>query len=126
MELKIAPDSGALLGLVMIDVPPKVDRAIDIEGNFETGVPVLDTKMWPWKVTPDYSEPEKRDIDSTEDLACSSGDDSFVLWFSSVAAIKYLRCGDVAVGMSSDDELVCMVATRLSISTADMLHQVGQ
>lgn len=113
VELKIDPDSGGLYALVIVDLPPQIERNVG-HARVETGLntPVFDLGLWEWKVTPDYKEPVKHDIDVTSALGYSTPDDSFALWFSYSEVSHYLATGDVRVGVSLDGGLVTIVVPR--------------
>jgi hypothetical protein len=113
VELKIDPDSGALCALIVIDLPPLVDRPIG-EARIEPGSlsPVFDLELWEWKTTPDYKEPAKHDIDKVGTLARSTSGEFFVLWFAHCPVDRYLECGEARVGVSSDGELVNIVVRQ--------------
>lgn len=113
VELKVDPDSGALHALVIVDLPPAINRSVD-NALAEAGSrsPVFDLDMWEWKITPDYKEPSKRDIDLTSPLAYSAPDDLFALWFSDSHVTHYLECGEARVGISGVSELVSIVVRR--------------
>ena len=113
VELKVDPNSGALYALVIVDLPPMTDRTVEI-GPLEAGSlsPIFDLGLWEWKVTPDYKEPAKCDIDATSPLNYSTPGDLFALWFSDVPIGRYLACGDARVGVSPSDELVNIVVPR--------------
>lgn len=113
VELKVDPDSGALYALVIVDLPPVVDRRVE-SAQVEPGslVPVFDLNLWEWKVTPDYREPSRRDIDVNSELAYSMTEDLLVLWFSESAVREYFACGDIRVGIAASGELVSVVVPR--------------
>jgi hypothetical protein len=109
VELKVDPNTLALCKLVVIDLPPSTDRNVD-PGSYRSGSssPVLDRTQWKWKTTPDYTEPLRRDADITERLHYSKSRDTFALWFSDARSVRYLACGGAMVGVSADDEMVCV------------------
>ena len=113
VELKVDPNSGALYALVIVDLPPLIDRTVE-SGPSEAGSlsPVFDLGLWEWKVTPDYKEPAKPDIDATIPLSYSTPGDLFALWFSGASTGRYLACGDARAGLSRRDELVNIVVPK--------------
>jgi hypothetical protein len=110
VEMKLDPDSGALYEVVVVDLPPLVEREVEAAPVADRAVsPVLDRELWPWRITPDYREPMRRDIDITEELAYSRSSEVFSLLFSSSRVSSYLACENVKVGLSEDSELVSIV-----------------
>jgi hypothetical protein len=98
---------------VIVDLPPEVERVVDsAPAQFNSHSPVLDVGLWEWKITPDYKEPSKHDIDVTSSLAYSTPRDLFALWFSDAPVSRYLACGETRVGVSASDEPVNIVVTR--------------
>ncbi|GAB3661202.1 hypothetical protein GCM10028833_41200 [Glycomyces tarimensis] len=119
IELKVDPNSGALYGLVIINLPPRSERAVEATGiEPESGVPVFDLELWDWKVTPDYREPAGRDAEMDSRLWYSTPSGHFALWFSSSAVRQYLTAGDVSVGVSSNEDLVCIVVPERATSNS--------
>lgn len=109
IALWVDPDTLGLCKLVVIDLPPSTDRSIGPATRRSDGLsPVLDRAHWKWKVTPDYTEPLVRNADTTERLHHSKSHDTFVIWFSDVPSVRYLACGRALVGVSADDEMVCV------------------
>jgi hypothetical protein len=81
VELKVDPNSGALCGLVVVDLPLYVERAVvPAEVLAGSNVPVLDLDIWEWKVTPDYKEPLKNHADDVSPLAHSHPDGALLLF----------------------------------------------
>lgn len=115
VELKVDADTGALVGLVVIDLPSMIEREIPSEEAESTpGVPVLDVSLWPWRVTPDDREPLRRDIDLKQGLAYTLTADLCIVWFSRAVVDRFLVSGEVRVGISSADELVLVSTPRLA------------
>ncbi|MDO5082437.1 MAG: hypothetical protein Q4D89_03410 [Arachnia propionica] len=109
VELKIDPDTGALIGFVIIDLPQKDDRGRTLHGvPTKVGTPVVDRDMWPWKVTPDYREPAKRNVDMTLPLASSVDDDHLTVWIGEGQPEVNLTTGDVAVTIGRDGALLAI------------------
>ncbi|MGY4645844.1 hypothetical protein [Cellulomonas sp. URHB0016] len=108
VELKIDPDSGALRGFVVINLPAMVDRELEPAIVRDRQIALLDLGNWPWKVTPDYSEPERLDIDIESSLACSSSHNRLVIWFSDEPIAKFLQVESIRIGVSSGGELVAI------------------
>jgi hypothetical protein len=122
VELKVDPDSGALYALVIVDLPPVIERAVD-EALIVPGSrsPVFDVDLWEWKVTPDYKEPAERGLDATSVLGYSTPGDLFALWFSESAVSRYFECGEARVGVSDVDELVSIVVRQPPVVKPDLL-----
>ncbi|MEU7531753.1 hypothetical protein AB0A74_38880 [Saccharothrix sp. NPDC042600] len=121
VELKVDPDSGALYALVLVDLPPLTDRPVEhAPVERESLSPVFDLDLWEWKITPDYKEPAKFDVDATSSLAYSTVGDLSALWFSCSPVGRYLECGEVRVGVSDIDELVSIVVRRPPVIKPDL------
>ncbi|WP_157577059.1 hypothetical protein [Saccharomonospora iraqiensis] len=117
IEFKLDPVSGGLRNVVVIDLPPLIGREIeDISSVDHSASPAFDRELWPWKVTPDYSEIAERDIDMVEYLAFSESGGVIALWFSNNPVESYLVCGEVKVGVTSRSELVNIVTPKPPIS----------
>lgn len=122
IELKVDPDTGALYALIVVDLPPITSRIAEpapVEGGSQS--PVFDLGLWEWKVTPDYKELAKRDVDATSMLAHSTQGNFFVLWFSSSSVGRYLQCGGVRVGISRGGELVNVMVQRPLVAKPELL-----
>ena len=118
VELKVHPESGALVGMVVIDSPLPDESARLLGGatapkGSETAV--LDLQLWPWKETPDYREPVRRDIDVLCPLSVTTSADQMTIWFSDRPVARILKAGPVEVGVSAEDELVAIMASEPAI-----------
>lgn len=109
VELRSDEVSGALTGLVVVDAPPAGAR------SFEAGAPetadtavILDAELWEWRVTPDYREPARRDTTVMADLSLTVADGHTTMWFGSAAVARFAVAGPVRVGLSAQDELICV------------------
>lgn len=112
VELNVDPDTGSLCDLVVVDLPPVVDRVPEAAPTDRALTPVLDLDLWEWKITPDYKEPGRRDIDAVSLLAHSMPGELFALWFSDLPVGRYLVCGEARVGISVSGDLVSVVVPR--------------
>lgn len=128
VELKVDPKTLALCKLILIDLPPPTDRSLSSALEHEGGLsPVLDRAQWVWRVTPDYEEPLRRDVDITERLYYSKSRDTFVLWFCGAPSARYLACSNAIVGVSADNEMVCVaVPTPPVVEPAGYPHRPMQ
>ena len=111
MELKVHPVSGALLGMVVIDLPrPIADARVLPGGSARDGAEtaVLDLDRWPWEENPDYREPARNDIRIVCDLGVSASSERITIWFSAHPVARVLQAGVVEIGVSADDELVAI------------------
>ncbi|MBW3084965.1 hypothetical protein KEM60_01156 [Austwickia sp. TVS 96-490-7B] len=118
VELKVHPESGALVGAVIIDLPRPDEHLRRLRGastpqRSETAV--LDLEIWPWKETPDYREPARRDIDVECPLSLTAASDQMTIWFSSLPVAQVLKAGPVEVGVSMEGELVAVMASGLAV-----------
>jgi hypothetical protein len=109
VELKVDPETFALQRLVVVDVPPTSERIIERSTGIRESAPVLDCNLWEWKTTPDYTEPMRRDADTTAPLSLSRDGESVALWFSNDEAARFLSCENVIVGVSGDAAMVCVI-----------------
>ena len=109
VELKIDPDTGALIGFVIIDLPHEDAQGRTLHGvHSEAGAPIVDRDMWPWKVTPDYREPAKRNLDMTLPLASSVHDDRLTVWIGDGQPEVNLTTEDVHVTIGRDGALLAI------------------
>lgn len=121
VEFKVHPQSCALYKVIVVDMPPRVSRDIDPASTADSfGAPIIDKGIWSWKVTPDYIEPAKRDVEITGDISYSRSKGMFSLWFSSSLMSSFITCGDVRVGISKDSELVCISSPEPQIVEPDI------
>lgn len=121
VELKIHPQSGALVGIVLIDLPRTADAepaTDDAAAARDSESPVLDLTLWSWKETPDYREPTRRDIDVEAALSLSSAEDMMSIWFEAKPVARFLQAGNARVGVSRDDELVVITVSGLPRSSS--------
>ncbi|WP_413799201.1 hypothetical protein [Streptomyces iranensis] len=111
VEVKVDPDTGALLQVIVIDSPPSapsVER-VGVAEVADRSVPVIDRTEWGVKDNPDYSEPAVRKVQSVEELSFSRHGGRLALGFSSVKpVVRLIRCGQVSVGVS-EDGMLCEV-----------------
>ena len=117
VELKVHPGSGALVGFVVIDVPRRAgsEPATTAAPTVHPGEsPVLDLSLWPWKETPDYWEPARRDIDRTTALSLASTADTMAIRFAAVPVVRSIEAGDARVGVSREGELVVIEVSGLA------------
>ncbi|EHR62592.1 hypothetical protein [Saccharomonospora cyanea] len=122
VEMRVDSESGALHELVGITLPPVTRRTLQEAPVVEDmASPVLDRELWPWKVTPDYKEPERTNIDMSGELSVSTVEGDVVLWFSDLPVHGYIACGEVKVGCSSTSDLVCIVAPDPPIVEPEIL-----
>lgn len=120
VELKVHPESGALVGLVLIDLPREVagQQCLEsVERVSGSTTPALDLELWPWKETPDYREPARRDVDAEVALSLTSTDRTVAIWFGQDAVSRVLQAGDVQAGVSMDDELIVIMVSGLDWSS---------
>ncbi|QPL06037.1 MULTISPECIES: hypothetical protein [Actinomyces] len=109
VELKIDPDTGALIGFVIIDLPQEDGRGRTLHGvPAKAGTPVVDRDMWPCKVTPDYREPAKRNVDMSLSLASSVDDNCLTVWIGEGQPEANLTTEDVAVTIGRDGALLAI------------------
>lgn len=121
VELKIHPESGALLGVVVIDLPRKVESLLALEGIPSIGAPaspVLDLMLWPWRETPDYREPSRRDIDLEVKLSHATSGDVLGIEFERRPVTRILQAGSARVCVSEDLALVAIVVSGISTSSS--------
>jgi hypothetical protein len=69
---------------------------------------------WPWKVTPDYSEPALYALDWEAQLSTTLTPDSLAIWFSEKSVYRSIRSGKVHVGVSKDDDFVVVGVVGMS------------
>ncbi|MFC8190475.1 hypothetical protein ACFUMH_02295 [Cellulomonas sp. NPDC057328] len=100
VKVNVDADSGALRRLVLIHMPAFVDHQQQSVALREDLVPALDRHMWPWKETPDYSEPVHSYIDVRMRLTYSITDGRFVLWLGESELVEWLQVGPVRLGLS--------------------------
>jgi hypothetical protein len=111
VEVKVDPISGALLQVIVLDVPPGLEGfdLLPTGTRSEGQTPVLERSKWEWKVTPDYSEVKNSVARSVEKLRMARVVNVVTLSFSSQPAVKFIGCGSVRVGVAIDGELVSIV-----------------
>ncbi len=111
VEFKLDPDSGALVGMTVIDSPRETTRAI--VRSTDTSVsesPVVDLEFWPRTETPDYTEPKTNDFDLEVTLSQTATDGAIAVWFSDQPVARLVVSGDVSVGVAATGELVVVTA----------------
>ncbi|MGW4239154.1 hypothetical protein ACWEJP_20400 [Streptomyces sp. NPDC004749] len=110
VELKVHPESGALMSLTVIDLPVEMDNVasetpVKVHDSF---VPVLDVTEW---VDRDQLPPEKRVVRVEGDLAYSRSPGEFVLRFAGDRPESSVRCGPAVVEIAEGGVLATLVAT---------------
>ena len=116
VELNIDSRSGALVGLIIVDLPAVTKRGYDglpdarDESHFLTLV--LDLGAWTWKTTPDYAEPKEKVSEATSELEVAVRGQVLTLWFSPSEPVEFVGGGPVRMGLSADGQLSCLVALR--------------
>jgi hypothetical protein len=112
LELKVDPDSGALLAVIVITAPPEGEPLIELPAAVDPNgrTPVLDKAQWEWKETPDRVEPINRVATTRARLGLARQGDVHTLVFSDEAVAEYVSCGSVRVGVAADGALVNVVA----------------
>jgi hypothetical protein len=119
VQFKVHPESGALVGAVVIDLPRTDESARLLRGattaqGSETAV--LDLEIWPWKENPDYRDPVRPDIDVVCPLSVTTSSDQLTIWFSNLPVACVLKAGPVEVGVSTEGELVAVMASGLAVA----------
>ena len=90
-------------------MPHEDDQGRTLHGvHSEAGTPIIDRDMWPWKVTPDYREPAKRNLDMTLPLASSVHDDRLTVWIGDGQPEVNLTTEDVHVTIGRDGALLAI------------------
>lgn len=109
VELKVHPESGALLSLTIIDLPVEVQHAkIEAPGDIvDSFVPVFDVAAWG---DANQLSPGKRVVRSQSEMTYSKTPEGVVLGFSDEVPESRVRCGPVAIDMSGSGSLIRLVA----------------
>lgn len=111
VELKIDPESGALVGFVVIDLPRADEwRRSPGELPLRAGTAAVAREMWRWKVTPDYREPAERHREMTCPLRTSLSEQRLTVWFGDGVPAAYLASGEVLVTVSEACSLLAITA----------------
>lgn len=116
--MKIEPDSGALVQLIVIFEPPVVDHDPNWISSGERTVygarPIIDRAMW--------SDPQSMQFEresplfvTIDDLALAMDPDHFRVIFSNRTPASTLVCGDVHVDLSEDGVLVAIGSRRPAV-----------
>ncbi|MER5750103.1 hypothetical protein [Streptomyces sp. NPDC002088] len=110
LELKVHPESGALLSLTVIDLPVEVGY-VELKSPAEiidSLVPVFDVAEWG-----DVSgiPPGKRMVRLESEMTYSQSPDRFVLSFSCEDSRSRVRCGSASVEISESGGLARLIAT---------------
>jgi len=108
VEVKISPVSGALLELIVIELPPEGGNFTEVTLR-EPGVPVFDRGEWGVLENPDYSSFSSKVIHSVEPLAMVEVDGEKRVIFSSKKSASAVFCGAAQVHLSEDGFLVAVV-----------------
>jgi hypothetical protein len=113
VEMRVDESSRALVELVVIESPPEAVSNCSVPDDLTVlGTVVLDRDIWQWRVTPDYTEPAKRDASTLQDLSWSVQGDKISLRFATSQPSWFVGAGDVQFGISESGELVCMAVRK--------------
>jgi hypothetical protein len=113
LEMRVDESTRALVELVVIESPPETVSHCSVPDGLTTlGTVVLDRDIWQWRVTPDYTEPAKRDSSVLQELSWSVQGDTISLLFASSQPTLFVGAGDAQLGISESGELVCMVVRK--------------
>ncbi|NXY93105.1 hypothetical protein HYE82_01445 [Streptomyces sp. BR123] len=109
MEIKVDPETGALVGLTVIDLPTTVDSAApETSGRTEEAVvPTLDVALWPHR---DQLATDRRVARAECDLGHGRSPGRFALVFSAEPSSRRTRCGGTTVELSANGELTRVIA----------------
>ncbi|MFM9550721.1 hypothetical protein ACKI19_00180 [Streptomyces caniscabiei] len=109
VELKLHPDSGALMSLIVVDLPAEKRCASrGIEGQvFDFFTPAFDVTLWGHA---NSVATERRVVRAVGDLSYSQGKDSICLGFIEGASESVIKCGSVSVEVSKSGALARLVA----------------
>ena len=111
VELSVDSRTGELFHFVVIDEPRRVEPRADTSSvQVHQSSVVVDRRLWPWKVTPDYTEPSNRAADLTMPLRMTSNDHSIAVRFSQSPVAEYFIAGTVRVGATARGELAVIDA----------------
>ncbi|HEY8374683.1 MAG TPA: hypothetical protein VIL00_18285 [Pseudonocardiaceae bacterium] len=113
VELKVNSTDGALVELIVIERPPEVDGFdnLPVSGSGQGCLtPALDLDLWPWKITPDYSEPAVKiaRVESKLGMCIRAG--VVTLMLSGADPVEFIGGGPVRVGIGQNGEMACVVA----------------
>jgi len=114
IELKVDPDTGALLQLIVIDEPPAAAAAGSRDPAWPDDAlvkrtPTLDRSVW-GGCDKGGAATETRPLFVVHDLMFERRAETAVLRFSKSPVAEYIRCDDVAVGVSAERMLVTVEA----------------
>jgi hypothetical protein len=113
LEMRVDESSRALVELVVIESPPEAVSHCSVPDDLTVlGTVVLDRDIWQWRVTPDYTEPAKRDASMQQELSWSVQGDKISLLFATSQPSWFVGAGDAQFGISESGELVCMAVRK--------------
>lgn len=118
VELKVDPATGRLAQLVVIDLPPLPlhDHGETAERRHGPGlrVPVVDRSLWDAveKSASDGAGNGGAMVSVTAGLGFCYRGEELLLTFAEVGIARYLHCGNVTVGLTAEDALATVAATR--------------
>lgn len=113
LEMRVDESTRALVELVVIEAPPEMASHCSSARDLPAlGTVVIDRDIWEWRVTPDYTEPAKRDASMRQELSWSVQGDKISLLFATSQPTWFVCAGDAQFGISESGELVCMAVRK--------------
>lgn len=109
VEIKVDPETGALVGLTVIDLPPMVaGPAPETSGSTEEAVvPTLDVTLWPHR---DQLATDRRVARAECGLGACPSPGRFTLVFSAEPSSRRTQCGGTTVELSASGELTRVIS----------------
>ncbi|MBE1600369.1 MULTISPECIES: hypothetical protein [Streptomyces] len=116
VELKLHPDTGALMSLIIVDLPAEkgYDRKDAADQVFESFTPTFD--VIPWGPASGVAT-ERRVVRVVRDLSYSQVRGRFSIVFLEDSAESVIKCGPVSIEISKDGAFVRLVSKIDTSST---------
>jgi hypothetical protein len=112
LEVKIDPESRALMELIVITEPP-AGAGYPMPTKLpdrEAGIPVFDCTPWGSIKNPDYTDFRTRIVTSNDKVNFSRRENIAYLTFPGQQAARILECGSSQVWLADDGSLTAVVA----------------